>query len=87
MRKARLIALVVIMVAVAVAATLSLAAPTQYQFTGAVTEFDAKGKTVKVDKGGDIWEFPTDGLKDLKLKKGDKVTVSYTMIAKKIESK
>ena len=52
MRKARLIALVVIAVAVAVAATLSLAAPTQYQFTGSVTEFDAKGKTVKVDKGG-----------------------------------
>jgi hypothetical protein len=87
MRKARLIALVVVVVAVAIAATLSLAAPTQYQFTGAVTEFDAKAKTVKVDKGGDVWEFSTDGLKDLKLKKGDKVTVYYTMIAKKIESK
>ena len=40
-----------------------------------------------VDKGGDIWEFSTDGLKDLKAKKGDKVTVYYQMVAKKLEMK
>ena len=49
----------------------------QYQFTGTITEVDAKGKTMRVDKGGEIWEFSTEGLKDLKLKKGDKVTVYY----------
>jgi hypothetical protein len=88
MRTTRLVALVTLAVIVTVAATLSLAAPPkQYQFTGTVTEFDAKAKTISVDKGGDIWEFATDGLKDLKVKKGDKVTVLYTMIAKKIESK
>jgi hypothetical protein len=88
MRITRLVALVTLAVIVTVAATLSLAAPPkQYQFTGTVTEFDAKAKTISVDKGGDIWEFATDGLKDLKLKKGDKVTVFYTMTAKKIESK
>jgi hypothetical protein len=84
----RLVALVTLAVTLAVAATLALAAPAkQYQFTGTVTEIDAKAKTISVDKGGDVWEFATDGLKDLKLKKGDKVTVHYTMIAKKVESK
>jgi hypothetical protein len=28
-----------------------------------------------------------DGLKDVKVKKGDKVTVYYTMVAKKLEMK
>jgi hypothetical protein len=77
-----------LLIALAVAASLSLAASaTQYQFTGTITEVDTKGRAVKVDKGGDVWEFSTEGLKDLKLKKGDKVTVSYQMIAKKIEAK
>jgi hypothetical protein len=84
----KLLAGLALLIALAVAAGLSLAASaTQYQFTGTITEVDAKGRTVKVDKGGDVWEFSTEGLKDLKLKKGDKVTVSYQMIAKKIEAK
>ena len=38
-------------------------------------------------QGGDIWEVLDRGMKDLKVKKGDKVTVYYVAIAKKIESK
>jgi hypothetical protein len=47
----------------------------------------AKGKTMSVDKGGEIWQFSTEGLKDMKAKKGDKVTVHYQMVAKKVEMK
>jgi hypothetical protein len=86
--RTRAVVVVGVLLALAVVATLSLAAaPKQYQFTGNVVEYDAKGKTIQVDKGGDIWEFSTDGLKDLKAKKGDKVTVHYQMVAKKVESK
>ena len=68
--------------------TLSMAAgPKQYQWTGTVTEVDAKDKTMSVDKGGEVWQFSTEGLKDAKVKKGDKVTVYYVAIAKKIEMK
>ena len=88
MRSRTLVMVAAVLVALVVAAGLSLAAaPKQYQFTGAVTEFDPKAKTISVDKGGDIWEFSTNGLKDLKVKKGDKVTVYYTMVAKKLEMK
>jgi hypothetical protein len=79
---------VVAIVAVVVVASLSMAAGSkQYQWTGTVTEVDAKAKTLSVDKGGDVWEFSTDGVKDLKVKKGDKVTVYYVAVAKKIEAK
>jgi hypothetical protein len=67
------------------------AAPKDYQFTGTVTEIDAKSKTISVDKAGDVWEFSTSGrdlAKDLtKVKKGDKITVRYYMVVKAIESK
>jgi len=77
-----------ILVLMAVVASFSIgAALKQYQATGAVTEVDAKGKTMSVDKGGEIWQFSTEGLKDMKAKKGDKVTVYYQMIAKKVEMK
>ncbi len=88
MRSRTVLMLVAALVLIAVIAGVSIAAgPKQYQFTGEVKEVDAKAKTVSVDKGGDVWEFSTDGLKDLKVKKGDKVTVYYTMSAKKIEGK
>jgi cytochrome c-type biogenesis protein CcmE len=88
MRSRRLTAVLAILVAVGLVVTLSMAAaPKQYQWTGTVTEVDAKDKTMSVDKGGDIWQFSTDGLKDLKVKKGDKVTVHYVAVAKKIEMK
>ena len=81
---------VVVMLAVTalVVATVSMAAgPKQYQWTGTVTEIDPKAKTMSVDKGGDVWEFSTEGFKDLKVKKGDKVTVYYVTLAKKVEGK
>jgi hypothetical protein len=72
---------------VAVTAVSMAAGAKQYQFTGTVTEVDAKAKTISVDKAGDVWEFSMNGVKDAKVKKGDKVTVYYQMVAKKIESK
>ena len=89
MRSRFVVAVMIVMVAVtAVVATLSMAAgPKQYQWTGTVTEIDPKAKTMSVDKGGDVWEFSTEGLKDLKVKKGDKVTVYYVTLAKKVEGK
>jgi hypothetical protein len=88
MRSRVAMAVLALLVAVGLVVTLSMAAaPKQYQWTGTVTEIDAKDKTMSVDKGGDIWQFSTDGLKDLKVKKGDKVTVHYVAVAKKIETK
>jgi hypothetical protein len=88
MRSRFTMAVLAVLVLVGLIATLSMAAgPKQYQWTGTVTELDAKAKTMIVDKGGETWEFSTEGLKDLKIKKGDKVTVYYVAIAKKIESK
>ena len=88
MRNRVTMAVLAVLVLVGLAATLSLAAgPKQYQWTGTVTDVDAKAKTMSVDKGGDIWDFSTEGVKDLKVKKCDKVTVTYVAIAKKIEMK
>ena len=87
MRK-RIVVVLAGLVALVGVAGLSLAAGArQYQFTGTITEFDAKAKTVSVDKAGDVWEFSTAGLKKLTVKKGEKVTVYYTMTARKIEAK
>jgi hypothetical protein len=88
MRNRFTMAVLAVVVLVGLVATLSMAAgPKQYQWTGTVTELDAKAKTMVVDKGGETWEFSTEGLKDPKVKKGDKVTVYYVAIAKKIEAK
>ena len=88
MRNRFMLATISFLVGVGLAATISMAAaPKQYQWTGIVTEIDAKAKTMSVDKKGDIWEFSTEGLKDVKVKKGDTVTVYYVAIAKKIEMK
>src|SRR5439155_22129741 len=43
----------------AVVGVSKAAAPKDYQFTGTVTEVDAKSKTISVDKGGDVWGFST----------------------------
>lgn len=88
MRSRTLLVVVGIVALVALAVGWSMAAGAkQYQFTGSITELDVKAKTMSVDKGGDVWEFSTEGLKDLKAKKGDKVTVYYQMVAKKLEVK
>jgi len=86
--RSRFMMAVLAVVSFGLAVTLSMAAgPKQYQWTGTVTELDAKSKTMVVDKAGETWEFSTEGLKDVKVKKGDKVTVYYVAIAKKIESR
>ncbi len=88
MRRRAVSAIVAIVALTAVIVTLSIAAgPKQYQWTGTVTDVNEKAKIVSVDKAGEIWEFSTEGLKDMKVKKGDKVTVYYQAIAKKIEVK
>jgi hypothetical protein len=88
MRSRIAMAVLAVLVSVGLVVTFSMAAgPKQYQWTGTVTEVDAKEKTMSVDKGGEVWQFSTEGMKDLKAKKGDKVTVYYVAIAKKIEMK
>ncbi len=87
MRNRAIVALIAVLAVITLVATWSLAAPKQYQWTGTVTAVDDKAKTLSVDKGGDIWEFSTEGLKGLRVKKGDKVTVYYVSIAKKIDMK
>jgi hypothetical protein len=89
MRNRFAMAVLAILVLVGLAATFSMAAGAkQYQWTGTVTEVDPKAKTIVVDKGTEgTWEFSTEGMKDVKVKKGDKVTVYYVAIAKKIEAK
>ena len=88
MRSRFAVALAALLISVGLIVTLSMAAgPKQYQWTGTVTEIDAKEKTMSVDKSGEVWQFSTEGLKDAKVKKGDKVTVYYVAIAKKIEMK
>ena len=88
MRNRFMLATISFLVGLGLAATISMAAaPKQYQWTGIVTDIDAKSKTMSVDKKGDIWEFSTEGLKDLKVKKGDTITVYYVAIAKKVEMK
>jgi len=61
------------------------AAAKQYQYTGTVTDVGAG--TISVDKGGEIWQFSTEGSSDIKSKKGDKVTVYYKMVVQKIDAK
>jgi hypothetical protein len=86
MRSRFTMAILTVLTSLGLVVTLSMAAgPKQYQWTGTVTDFDPKAKTMIVDKGGDTWEFSTEGVKDLKVKKGDKVTVYYVAIARKVD--
>ena len=86
MRSRFTMAILTVLTSLGLVVTLSMAAgPKQYQSTGTVTDFDPKAKTMIVDKGGDTWEFSTEGVKDLKVKKGDKVTVYYVAIARKVD--
>ncbi len=79
----------VALMAVALFSTLAFAAgPTQYQWTGTVTELKDDG--IVVQKGKETWQIGRD--KDVKvsggeLKVGAKVTVYYTMKASSIEVK
>jgi hypothetical protein len=67
-------------------AVTAFAATRTYQYTGAVK--DASKTQLSVDKGGEIWDFVLDeGTKGADVKAGDKVTVTYRMLATRIEKK
>ncbi len=67
--------------------TSALALAKDYQVTGPV--LDVKDDAIVVKKGNENWEIARD--KDTKamgdIKKGDRVTVKYKMIATNIETK
>jgi hypothetical protein len=67
--------------------TSALALAKDYQVTGPVV--DVKDDAIIVKKGSENWEIARD--KDTKamgdIKKGDRVTIKYKMIATSIESK
>jgi RNase P/RNase MRP subunit p29 len=74
-------------VAVAFVASASLALAKDYQVTGPVV--DVTNDQITVKKGTENWEIARD--KDTKatgeIKKGDRVTIKYKMIATSVESK
>ena len=63
----------------------SAADPRSLQFTGTVTAIDGKGKTITVRNGKETRVFSTEGLSGPKLKKGDRVSVDYRVVAWKIK--
>lgn len=63
---------------------VAFAADHKYQVTGPVVSADATSIVVK--KGSDNWEIAR-GDDKTDLKPGDKVTIEYTMTAKKVEVK
>ena len=76
----------VLMLGLLLVATVAFAAgPKTYQVTGPVLEI--KGDVIVVEKGGaEKWEIAKDAVTKVNgdLKVGSKVTVEYTMTAKKI---
>ncbi len=76
-----------LLIAVAFVASASLALAKDYQVTGPVV--DVKDDQIVVKKGNENWELARD--KDTKgaaeIKKGDRVTIKYKMIATSVESK
>jgi hypothetical protein len=63
---------------------VAFSADHKYQVTGPVVSADATSIVVK--KGNDNWEIAR-GDDKTDLKPGDKVTIEYTMTAKKVEMK
>jgi len=76
-----------LIVAVAFIASGSLALAKDYQVTGPVV--DVKDDQIVVKKGTENWELARD--KDTKvtgeIKKGERVTIKYKMIATSVDSK
>ncbi|HET8715626.1 MAG TPA: hypothetical protein VFM16_07370 [Holophagaceae bacterium] len=62
---------------------LSAAGAKTYQVTGPV--MDVQGDVVTVQKGKDLWQINVPA--GTAVKKGDKVTITYTMTATKVEVK
>ncbi len=67
--------------------TPAVAGPKEYQVTGPV--LDVTADMITVQKGKDKWEIGKSGATKVtgEVKKGDKVTIMYTMIADSIETK
>ena len=57
------------------------------QFSGTVTAVDGKARTITVRNGNDTRVFSTDGLGNLKVKKGERVSVDYRLAAWKDKRK
>jgi hypothetical protein len=72
--------------ACAVATVVALAAPKTYQFTGTVKIADKDILTVE-KSATETWTFATDAGTKGTPKVGDKVTVTYKMVATSIEVK
>jgi uncharacterized protein YxeA len=82
----RLMGIAVVLACVTGGAFAWAAAPKTYQFTGTVKTVD--GSTFTVEKSAtETWLFATDAGTKGAPKIGDKVTVTYKMIATNIETK
>ena len=65
-------------------AVTAFATTRAYQYTGTVK--DVGTTQLSIDKGGDVWDFVVNGdTKGADVKSGEKVTVTYRMLATKIE--
>ena len=77
---------IVFVLACVVTATVAVAAPKTYQFTGTVKVVDKE--TLTVEKSAtETWTFSLDSATKGTTKVGDKVTVTYRMVASNIEVK
>lgn len=75
-----------VLIALLAAASVSFAAPKTYQYTGTVKTVDSG--TFSVQKSAtDTWTFSTDSATTGTPKVGDKVTVTYRMVATSIDVK
>lgn len=76
----------VLIFALLAAVSVTFAAAKTYQFTGTVMTVD--GATFSVKKSAtETWTFSTDASTKGTPKVGDKVTVTYTMVATSIDKK
>jgi hypothetical protein len=67
-------------------AVTAFATTRTYQYTGTVK--DVGSTQLSVDKAGEVWDFAVNGdTKGADVKSGEKVTVTYRMLATKIERK
>jgi hypothetical protein len=69
------------------AAVTGFAATHNYQYTGTVKEVSPS--KLDVDKGGQVWDFVLDEATKggHEVREGDHVTVTYRMLATKVEKK
>jgi hypothetical protein len=77
----------IVAAALALVSTANAGSSKTYQVTGPVLE--VSDTMIAVKKGNDRWELARDASTkaDSEVKVGDKVTVTYTMTATKIENK